>query len=328
MHLALALLTSIVPAPLSPAAFEPLSPSFIHVQPPGNAGQSADGLTARARAILEKERQSKQPIARVYACELADLAEADPCLDVLRTVAADAGAPLQARTRAAALLSRRVNEAEAAKLFEFLATTAPVAELIPLAPVLGKAPGDAAAPVALRMLKAPGDPARIAAARVLGGIDRPDVRFALDSALNGAGPMLWSAITVARGRLGEPDALRILAGAQRHMEATDRVLAAAALTSSGDPRGNTLLALMARTQEGAPGLHAAELLLDADRQTAEKAIERALTVADPEVRSEALRLSRIAGMQVPSGADKMLADADPRVRIRAAELVVARDPGR
>ena len=163
---------------------------------------------------------------------------------------------------------------------------------------------------------------------VLTGFILPQVDWGYQPAEPFQGVALWSAITVARGRLGEPDALRILAGAQRHMEATDRVLAAAALTSSGDPRGNTLLALMARTQEGAPGLHAAELLLDADRQTAEKAIERALTVADPEVRSEALRVSRIAGMQVPSGADKMLADADPRVRIRAAELIVARDPGR
>jgi HEAT repeat protein len=288
---------------------------------PDKRGEDPRALAPIAEAVMLDARKHTDPSVRVAACTSPHGGDEQQC--ALEGIARDSRASLRARVTAAAhLINRR--RAEPA-LMEEVVKGASDAQLGAVADRIASAPPQASVPILRRLLESTSERTQIASARALSGLNAPGAAEALDqlsqNVMPGTPP--WAAATSARARLGRVDALRILAGAQGHMQPEQRLDAARAMVESGDDRGVHVLMLITRNETGMTQLRAAELLHGKQDEIFAAVTAQALESADPLLRQEALRVLTETRQPLPSGIARFFLDPDHQVRVHAAEFVLA-----
>ena len=189
------------------------------------------------------------------------------------------------------------------------------------------AAGPEAAPRLIELLKSPVPPARSAAALALGKLQAASAIPALREMMAGD-PMGRPYAAVALAQLGDAEA-EAAVGTLLHSEVPDtRLLAARAYAGKGrGPWVDALVPLLG-DPNGLTRIRAAELLTTTEPERARAVLEQGLSDPNPVVRADVARVFEETGLFTPpndSPAEgnltllrRLLRDADPEVRLRAA----------
>ena len=258
------------------------------------------------------------------ACASAFLAERRACAQQLRAVLAQPARPLKTRAAAASALVRIGDKDAVPQLISLTKSLSP-RELSSIVPELLALPEEPLLPLLKRLAASSDDDAQVVSCRALATFDSTAVRQVLadTTAAMAPGSRPWLACTVARGRLGEPDAVWKLAGISAHVRGQDLIDAGDAMIAAGKDGGIETLRKAARTGGAAIQLEAAERLVAVDRDAAIELSEPMLQAPDPKLRAAALKVERRLQRAPSARVRALLADSDARVRLRAAEAILA-----
>jgi hypothetical protein len=281
-------------------------------------------LAALGETVVAAERASRNRAARVAACASTWVDRTEECARHLAAAAADDALPWRVRFMAAGA-RLKAGEPGAASLFERLAATAPIAELVTAIEIIRAMSPRHAIPPLLRMLASSDIRAQAAGCRALGDFDTLEVHTALQQIVekHPAGTAVWVAATVSRARLGHADARLVMGNAHAYFTGEDLLGAAQALSEAGDSRAEVMLRLVTRQETGLVRLRAALLLSDSAPDVASRVLDSILREPDPQVRADALDLYRERALPLPPSIPRLLLDPAAMVRLRAAELAIA-----
>jgi hypothetical protein len=281
---------------------------------------SPQELAALGRKTLADLRASAKPADQIAGCETPAAPESS-CAAAMMAIAGNTRVEMPLRLRAVAGAGTPGQQ-----LFRDLAKQASTAELTKSVDAIGRMPADLAVPALKRLLESASESERIAGARGLARFSTPESIESLRAAGSAASPgtALWAAVTAARARLGQTDALATVGAAHQYLRGADLLLAAAGLRAAGDERGDALAGLVARTGTGVEQLQAAALVRDQMETIFREVLAAGLRSTDPAVAAEALKIARTTAHTEPADPIPFLSSADPIVRARAAELVLER----
>jgi hypothetical protein len=277
-------------------------------------------LAALGRKTLEELRRSTKPAEHIAGCDTPAAPEPS-CAPAMMAIAGDTRVEMPLRFRAAAAAGTQRQQ-----LFRDLAKQASTGDLKQSVDAIGQAPAEVAVPAFKRLLESSNETERVAGARGLATFPTPESIEALRAAGAAASPgtALWAAVTAARARLGQTDALATVGAAHQYLRGADLLLAAEALRAVGDQRGDALAGVLARTGTGVEQLQGAAIVREQMATIFREVLASALRGTDPAVTAEALRIARTTAQPQPADPIPFLSSTDPIVRARAAELVIER----
>lgn len=266
---------------------------------------------------------SADPVAVVQACSSTFAREAD-CSGKLWTLARNKTTALPHRVEAAAVLARRKDAGAAPYLLE-LVSALPAPRLAPLAPSLVAVPAQKSVPLLRGLLQSDVPAAQQAGCRTLGWIDTGDSREAIQAFLAAAprGTHAWNACTLAAAKLGDPFAQRMAAFISMHLAGDELIDAADILMNEDRERAVSVLMQVTRESRGYPQLEAADRLANIRPEITTDIMHFALASNRPEMVAAALELHRSLRLEPDPLIRARMVDANPLIRLRAAETTLA-----
>ena len=292
-----------------------------HAQQTGSADPAA--LAPIARLAVTRALRSARFVDWTEACASNVVDAAADCRTRLWDVLNGTKESVARRAEAAAALMQ-LRDAKAADALVAVIKNLDTARLTPLAPIIGLMPESRALPFLLRLIESSSEASQVAACRALGRFDTPEVRAVLVKTVQAAPPgaTVWATCMTARAKLKERDAVMSLWGYGRDLDGEAMLDVATVMIDAGDPRGMDFLRDLARRGTGRARLGAAERLVDDERELAIRSAELLVKDADPELRAAALVVERRLKRPPSATVRRMLADPDPVVGLRAAEVVL------
>lgn len=280
-------------------------------------------LAAIGRLVIDRARVSPRFDVWSPACAVRTVPDATGCTARLRAVTEKSAEPLSRRVDAAAALVAR-GEASGAAILAKLLEPLETARLASLTRVITLLPAERAVPLLTRLLASSSAQDQEAGCRAAGSFDAPEIRAALSNVVTALPPGIetWLICNVARGRLGERDAVGALWGYSHDLRAPDQLYAASAMLGTGDSRGVELLAELTHRAAMDVRVSAAELLAERDPDTAAGVADTAELASDPQIRAAALGIERRLTRVPPTTVRRMLVDPAELVQIVAAEVVI------
>ena len=282
-----------------------------------------DELASIASAVVSQVAASEHADAALEACS-SDYWSAPSCRERLWATAKQTTAEVRHRARAAAALARR-GEKGARELLAGIVKALPRTRLAEVAPVLPLLPAEQSVPLLTVMLTGSNPGEQVVACRTLAEIDDASSREAVAAYTQSSprGTPSWFACTLAAAKLGDPLAQRMAGYLTNHLSGDDLIEAAEILMADDRERAIGILMQVTRESRGFPQLDAADRLATERPEIAEDVMAQGLASGRPELVAAALEVHRSLRLAPSADVRARLADADPLVRLRAAETVLA-----
>jgi hypothetical protein len=284
---------------------------------------NASELESIAADTIWELTGSADPVTLVQACSSTFARDAE-CRAKLWALARKAGASRPHRVEAAAVLARR-KDADAAPYLLQLVSGLPPAQLAPLAGALTAVPVEKSVPLLRRLLESDAAAAQEAACRVLREIDTGASREAIQAFLANAprGTSAWNACTIAAAKLGDPAAQRLTTFISMHLAGDQLIDAADIMMDTDRDRAVSVLMQVTRESRGYPQFEAADRLANIRPEITTDIMEFGLGSDRPEMVAAALELHRSLRLDPNPPIRARMVDANPLVRLRAAETTLA-----
>ncbi|HVL68401.1 MAG TPA: hypothetical protein VM364_14155 [Vicinamibacterales bacterium] len=287
------------------------------------AGDEAELAAIADQVLREAASHGATSDVVVLACSSDFAAANTACHDRLWRIARERSTAVHVRAEAAAALVRRGDKEASAALVE-LARGASARQLAAMAPSLLALPSELSLPIFSRMLSADEPAATTQACRALGEIDAFESRHAVQGFLAATprGTGEWYACLLAAAELGDVSALQEVRFRTPYMRGVDLIAAGQVLLRVDQELGLSLLMQATRQGTDLLPLEAADRLAAARPDLARDIAEKALRSPDARARAGGLMVYRRLMLDPTPEVRSMLADADPSVRVRAAEVVL------
>jgi HEAT repeat protein len=288
-----------------------------------STGQPDPAIRAIGQGAARELQRGEDPAIRIGACRVLLAAGNAPCQEDLTRLARDPAADLQLRVSALSVLVAH-RAPGSGEVLKQLAADAKGRDLVMIASAMRDVPASVAVPILARVVNSRIPEAEYIAATTLGDTDSPAARPVLKAFLDGSPGAGRLAARLSLARLGDRTSIKALDPVLPALNGGDLLAAAEALQAAGDPRSSDLLMRLVNGDHDLLRLHAAAVLSRKDERAARPVIERACADPNPWTRAEALVAYRRAGWPLTTSTRGLLLDSFPWVRLRAAELIMAR----
>jgi HEAT repeat protein len=289
------------------------------------AGQTAAALDAYERRQTLVRHEDPYLLEPIALSVLRDLARAsDPGLRIEAAGRlAEAGDPrgreiLSGAGPAAAATLAGLGDPASLETVHARAVAPDTFDRSRIAAELGRIGNPASADILRRFLTDPSPATRAAAAEALGRLKSPEAIPDLKKALEDERFVVRAQAAAALAKLGDPSGAPVLQSMAVNEGSEVRLMAAEGLRDLGDPSWISLVTPLLESPESLTRVRAAALVAAIDPEAAGRVFAGAAQDPNPVIRGEAGRiLADLAGTDV-TVLRRMLRDADPWVRLRAA----------